>query len=281
MNAHRAIEHDMEGAPPDFDLKTLSGDLRDAMLSRIRQMRTTWPLCTEVEQSDIVNGLELAAKAMVREVVKQLTSFEFDRAVVTLNEMKMKPGKDLEIKVSCPNIEVNRNVLGHHMGAHVLLLMVDSDEFMAERAKPDIQPDQMDMFAAPPPDEAGTTDQPEGENLALPAPGGETEADAQPTLLHAAIRAVVDQQKCSASYIQRRLSIGFNIAAGLIEQMERHGIVSAPNLSGKREVLCATEADALQKAGLAAREPAPEEAEDEGEEEAPPEEPDDTESTDD
>lgn len=281
MNAHRAIEYDMEGVPPNFDLKTLSGDLRDAMLSRIRQMKTTWPLCTEAEQSDIANGLDQAAKHFVREAVRQLTSFEWERVVVDLSEMKMKPGKALEIKASCPNIEVNRNVLGNYMGTQVLILMVDSETFLAERDKPDIQPDQADLFAAPPPDEAGTTDQPQGDNLALPAPEGEPEADAQPTLLHAAIRAVVDQQKCNASYIQRRLSIGFNIAAGLIEQMERYGIVSAPNLSGKREVLCATEADALQKAGLAAREPASDEAEDEGEEEAPPEEPDDAERTDD
>ena len=43
--------------------------------------------------------------------------------------------------------------------------------------------------------------------------------------------------KASTSYIQRRLSIGYNRAADLIERMEREGLVSAANGVGKREIL--------------------------------------------
>ena len=44
-------------------------------------------------------------------------------------------------------------------------------------------------------------------------------------------------KKCSTPYIQRRLSVGYNKAASLVERMEREGVVAAPNHSGKREVL--------------------------------------------
>ncbi len=44
-------------------------------------------------------------------------------------------------------------------------------------------------------------------------------------------------RKCSTSYIQRRLSVGYNKAASLVERMEREGVVAAPNHAGKREVL--------------------------------------------
>ena len=46
--------------------------------------------------------------------------------------------------------------------------------------------------------------------------------------------------KCSmknTSYIQRRLSIGYNKAAKIVEAMEEQGVVSAANHVGKREIL--------------------------------------------
>jgi S-DNA-T family DNA segregation ATPase FtsK/SpoIIIE len=44
-------------------------------------------------------------------------------------------------------------------------------------------------------------------------------------------------RKASTSYIQRRLQIGYNRAASLMEKMELEGIVGAANHSGKREIL--------------------------------------------
>jgi len=52
-----------------------------------------------------------------------------------------------------------------------------------------------------------------------------------------AVQLVLRDNKPTTSYIQRRLSIGYNKAADLIERMEAEGIVSAPNAAGKREIL--------------------------------------------
>ena len=41
----------------------------------------------------------------------------------------------------------------------------------------------------------------------------------------------------STSYIQRRLQIGYNRAASLMEKMEQEGVVGAANHAGKREIL--------------------------------------------
>ncbi len=57
------------------------------------------------------------------------------------------------------------------------------------------------------------------------------------SLYEAAVNIVRDSNKPSISYIQRRLRIGYNKAANLIERMEAEGIVSTPDRSGKREVL--------------------------------------------
>jgi DNA segregation ATPase FtsK/SpoIIIE, S-DNA-T family len=52
-----------------------------------------------------------------------------------------------------------------------------------------------------------------------------------------AVAIVAKDRKCSTSYIQRKLAIGYNKAARLVEQMEDEGVVSQANHVGKREVL--------------------------------------------
>jgi S-DNA-T family DNA segregation ATPase FtsK/SpoIIIE len=52
-----------------------------------------------------------------------------------------------------------------------------------------------------------------------------------------AVAIVAKDRKCSTSYIQRKLSIGYNKAAKIVEQMEDQGVVSAANHVGKRDIL--------------------------------------------
>ncbi|MFM9941317.1 MAG: DNA translocase FtsK [Hyphomicrobiaceae bacterium] len=60
-----------------------------------------------------------------------------------------------------------------------------------------------------------------------------------------AVAIVLRDRKASTSYLQRRLSIGYNRAADLIERMEADGIVGPANSVGKRDILAAgTAADA-------------------------------------
>jgi S-DNA-T family DNA segregation ATPase FtsK/SpoIIIE len=52
-----------------------------------------------------------------------------------------------------------------------------------------------------------------------------------------AVAIVLRDRKASTSYIQRRLSIGYNRAASIIERMEKEGLVGPANHAGKREIL--------------------------------------------
>ncbi len=65
--------------------------------------------------------------------------------------------------------------------------------------------------------------------------GGNT--DGEDALYDTAVAIVVKDRKCSTSYIQRKLAIGYNKAARLVEQMEDQGLVSPANHVGKREIL--------------------------------------------
>ena len=64
--------------------------------------------------------------------------------------------------------------------------------------------------------------------------GGDGSDDA---LYDQAVQVVLRDRKVSTSYIQRKLGIGYNKAARLVEQMEEEGLVSAANHVGKREIL--------------------------------------------
>lgn len=60
-----------------------------------------------------------------------------------------------------------------------------------------------------------------------------------------AVAIVLRDKKASTSYIQRRMGVGYNRAASLIERMEREGIVGPSNQTGKRDILVPTEDDMM------------------------------------
>ncbi len=90
------------------------------------------------------------------------------------------------------------------------------------------QPDYLDAITAE--DEEERADGP----LADP---GSMDAEEGGNLYDRAVAIVLRDRKCSTSYIQRRLSVGYNKAASLVERMETEGIVGAANHAGKREIL--------------------------------------------
>ena len=69
------------------------------------------------------------------------------------------------------------------------------------------------------------------EILGLGDPGDDSK------LYDRAVAIVARDRKCSTSYLQRKLQIGYNRAARLVDEMEAQGVVSAANHVGKREVL--------------------------------------------
>ncbi|MBC7431200.1 MAG: DNA translocase FtsK 4TM domain-containing protein [Rubritepida sp.] len=75
----------------------------------------------------------------------------------------------------------------------------------------------------------------DGDGLSLSGIAGAS--DSEKSLFDQAVNMVAREGKCSVSLVQRHLSIGYNKAAKLVEQMEKEGIVSPANHVGKREIL--------------------------------------------
>jgi len=68
-------------------------------------------------------------------------------------------------------------------------------------------------------------------------PGLDTASNDVDPLYDEAVRIVTETRKASISYIQRRLKIGYNRAARMIEEMEKAGVVSEVQSNGQREVI--------------------------------------------
>ena len=143
----------------------------------------------------------------------------------------------------------SRTILGE-MGAEQLLGMGDM-RYMAGGSKiirchgPFVSDEEVEEVVrhlkafGPPNYMSGVIDGPDGEKsdgidmvLGL---GGNTEGE--DAVYDEAVSIVLRDRKCSTSYIQRKLSIGYNKAARLVEQMEEQGLVSSANHVGKREIL--------------------------------------------
>jgi S-DNA-T family DNA segregation ATPase FtsK/SpoIIIE len=93
-------------------------------------------------------------------------------------------------------------------------------------------PDYLEAVTTDPDEEAGGGDGDEAVFDATAMGGGEGG-----DLYSQAVQVVLRDKKCSTSYIQRRLQIGYNRAASLVERMEKEGIVGPANHAGKREIL--------------------------------------------
>ena len=89
------------------------------------------------------------------------------------------------------------------------------------------QPQYLEEVTAAPDEEGG------GDDFGFGGGDGEGGND----LYDRAVAVVTRDGKASTSYIQRRLQIGYNRAASLIERMEQEGVVSPANHAGKREIL--------------------------------------------
>ncbi len=88
-----------------------------------------------------------------------------------------------------------------------------------------------------------TAEDDEGAEFGADSSGGDSYAGSGDELYDKAVQIVLTDKKASTSYVQRRLAIGYNKAATLIERMEREGVISPANHAGRREILVGNNAD--------------------------------------
>jgi hypothetical protein len=131
---------------PEF--QKLEGQIRNFMLDRIRNNWKPWQQMTVDEQQQLVNAIEMQARDTIRGTVRALNDFEWEHCMVTLGQVTLKGGdKGIEAKITCANVDENRNFLGEHIDSQVMILSTNAETFFGARdkVKYDGRGSQMDL----------------------------------------------------------------------------------------------------------------------------------------
>lgn len=122
---------------------TLTGDIRDMLLTHIRSMETPWSKLSESKQRDRIQAADEAAKNLVRGAVQVVANKGFPHLLVSTGKWTVKDGIKLEV-LAAGTVE-NITDLAEHDGAAAVLVLCDAKQFYGEEAAAKPAPDQPDL----------------------------------------------------------------------------------------------------------------------------------------
>ena len=129
-------------------VETLTGDIRDALLTHVRSIRVPWAMLAEDEQRETIAAISRTAEHSVRTAASLIAQRGFAHVDVRVGKWTVKDVIKLEVLAS-GTVDNITNLAEHGAGGAVLVL-VEASEFFGERApaKPNKAPDLFDGEAA-------------------------------------------------------------------------------------------------------------------------------------
>ena len=209
-------------------------DLVQAALFEFRNVRAPFHSLNEGQQQEVIDRVTEAAEKSVYNAISIISSRNVDTIQVTIVDAKFK-AKAITVTAAIDAQDPNRHGLIDVAGRLCLLVLAPNDYaegldgIKAERDQPDLPLHVSDLTGSL---------FPAGGNGADELPSYDDNVpDGEDPLYSDAVVFVIESRRPSISAIQRKLKIGYNRAARILEGMEQTGIVSAMNSNGAREVL--------------------------------------------
>ncbi len=153
---------------------TLSGDIRDAMLAWVKGLRKPYAQMNEREQRTVIADLDIAARRLVRGVIKVVAAMDHEFVEIGLAQALVKVTKDgrvIEGKFVTGFTPENHVFFGQHIGARIVIVGSSAEDYLGERAPAVPDPDQPPL----PMDE----DRPTAREIAPEADAPEMEQDGE------------------------------------------------------------------------------------------------------
>jgi hypothetical protein len=122
---------------------TLSGDIRDALLTHVRAIRVPWAMLSEDEQQDTITAISHTAEAAVRRIAGVIAAQEMPHVVGTVNKFVVK--NDVKVEFLVSSVCANIIALAEHGKTAAVLVLADASDFIGERAPAKPDPDQKSM----------------------------------------------------------------------------------------------------------------------------------------
>lgn len=146
-----------QGAVAEADLATLTGDIRDMVLTHIRSMGDPWAKMGEAAQGEKIDAVERMAEDVVRRCTQLIARNGFDHVPIIISDFVVKGG-EIKGKFEAMRTEAGMVALGDHQGRAALIILADHTAYFGERAPAEVDPDQPLMPLDG--DGAGDADQP-------------------------------------------------------------------------------------------------------------------------
>lgn len=119
---------------PSVDAPTLLGDVRDAILDRLRNLPKPWPEMSDDQQREAIAGCEQIARHMISSAVRAIASQGFPTIAGKLVKAQIKDGMQLQVDVS--RHDTQRLTVIDNVGRPVFLVVATPDLFAGEKAAP-------------------------------------------------------------------------------------------------------------------------------------------------
>lgn len=135
-----------DAAVQDMAAETLTGDMRDFILDRLKheQSKRPWHERSEADQRATVQDVEIAVRASVTRAIEIIAGEGKKSIKATLDSVTVKDG--IKASLSLSKFDPHRFGLIDATGHAVLIIVADPDEFTGERAPAEISPDQATML---------------------------------------------------------------------------------------------------------------------------------------
>lgn len=125
------------------EASTLSGDIRDALLTHLRTIRVPWAMLAEDEQAACIYQVEHAAEAAVRRIANIVAANHKPHVVGTINKYTVK--NDIRVEFNVTSLVANICALAEHGKAGAVLVLANAADFIGERAPAKPDPDQREL----------------------------------------------------------------------------------------------------------------------------------------
>ncbi|EOD1580067.1 TPA: DNA translocase FtsK, partial [Pseudomonas aeruginosa] len=206
---------------------TLGKSLLQGLIQELRIMPDCWQKLPEAKQQDIIDRLERQVRNAATIAIHTIAGGDRDTVYGKLESFTAKDKVKAVFTVSPSS--PNQEQLFGAVHQDCLLVIGGAAEFLDGMKDVKADPDQNPLDL-----NGGDGDMEED---------GAWSADTDP-LYQAAVEFVRETRRASISAIQRKLKIGYNRAARIIERMEKEGVVTAADSNGGREVLDAAVVEA-------------------------------------
>lgn len=218
----------MMGVPPhEFAAKFLTRDLVEASVTAVRKVIKL----NENQEAKLIDQLNDDVKSMVSSAVAVIAA-NGRSAIVTTVKSVMVAGKSIRVVSDVDTSDPQRHALTDTVN-HRALLVLAPDEYHDALDSNKPLKDQNDL----PLETSSGSEEPFDET--------------DDPLYQEAVQFVQETKRASISAVQRKLKIGYNRGARIIERMELEGIVTAMDSNGGREVVASKPAPELSPYELA------------------------------